>query len=176
MNNTLAHRIEKLEPRLRKLASSLARDAFQADDMFQQACIRILNTCQPDDPENVLYKRARSAMMHVLTLEAIYNKVVGTEDNLTASGDPEDEDAIVWEYFEADQVSPEQELIEHEELAGIFAAIKQLSPENQTVVKMLAVGKSQAEIAKELGCSRSAMSQRMTGIARKLTSFGFCPA
>jgi DNA-directed RNA polymerase specialized sigma24 family protein len=77
MNTELALRIEKLEPKLRALASKLSRDGHHADDLFQQAAIRILTTCTPSDSDSKIYLHAKSAMLHAVRDETVYTKYVG---------------------------------------------------------------------------------------------------
>lgn len=170
---SLEERITKLLPRLRYIALSMTNgDEYRADDLVQNAMVRILKTCDEATEDHIVFLRAKSAMLDTVHSEKTYNRVVQTENTLGApAGVDEDPDQSVWEsYLPRDQraQTPEDEIIEREELAAIFQAIGQLPQDNQKIIKALAYGKSQSEIASELGISRAAISQRMDRIAAKL--------
>jgi len=167
----LAARITALEPKLRKIAHSMARDDSQADDLFQAAALRIISTCSDDDTDALIVLRGKSAMRNeIKTNQTRYNNVVCSEDDLMApiSGSDDDDDDLVWDRYVADQTTPEDEVIGREHIRQIRAAIASLTPDNQKVVQLLAIGKSQADIARELGVSRAAISIRVGRIADSL--------
>jgi RNA polymerase sigma factor (sigma-70 family) len=169
--NKLAARIATLEPKLRKLAASMTADQFLADDLFQAAALRIITTCSENDPDGILFLRGKSGMRNMIAANRRYDLTVSSEDDLDSSSadDGEESNDAVWDHFQADQVLPESEVIEREKMAAIHEVIATLTEDNQQVVHMLAVGMSQADIARELNVSRAAVSIRISKIATKLS-------
>lgn len=173
MNTTALHEaVSRMTPQLQGLALAISGDPMTADDLFQNAVERVLKTCTPETPNGIIYLRAKSAMLHTVRSE---NYQAAHTASPTAAPD-DDGDEIEWEFCQPDQSSPEQEVIEREELAAIAAAVAKLSPEYRQVVRMLAIGMSQAEIAREMHVSRAAISIKVSRISTKLTSFGLQPA
>jgi RNA polymerase sigma factor (sigma-70 family) len=167
--STLSEHIASITPRLQKLAVYMTNgDTFRADDLLQNAMVRILTTCNDETDEHIIYLRAKSAMLHTVRAEATYNRVVSTEATLATYS--EDDNPDVWENVSSKQLTPEDEIVHREEFSQIKKVVKQLSPANRKIVYALYVDMSPAEIARELGVSRAAISQRMTRISDKLVS------
>ena len=175
-SNALAARIEKLAPQIRKIAAGMARDAMHADDLFQAGAIRILNTCADFDSDARMLMHARSAMRNEITMECRYTlRVDSFEDNQVGSSkskDEESDDDAFGQYKVQGQKTPEESVIEIETLEKIQEVILTLSPENQNIIRLLSVGKRQADIARGLGVSRATVCVRVGQIAGALTASG----
>ena len=74
--------------------------------------------------------------------------------------------------FEDKQPTPEDTLIDKEEKQTLYKAIKQLTPEQQKLVRdVFFNGKNQREIAKDQGVTESAISHRLETIFNNLKNF-----
>lgn len=71
--------------------------------------------------------------------------------------------------FEAEELSPEEKCIEDEKYSNLHKAISSLSKEQQWLVKEVYFkGRSQVEIAKELGISKSSLNDRLSRALKKI--------
>jgi len=74
--------------------------------------------------------------------------------------------------FEDKQPTPEDSLIDKEEKQTLYKAIKQLTPEQQKLVRdVFFNGKNQREIAKKQGISEPAITQKLKRIYASLKKF-----
>lgn len=174
MTSNLETRIAAITPRLERLALSMTNgDTLRAEDLLQNAMVRILSTCNDETDEHIIYMRSKSAMLHTIRAEQTYNHVVADETILSSHSDDDDSLSLVWENVSSDQSTPEDELIQREELSRIREAIEQLSPKHRVIIRLIYIGMSPAEISRELGVSRAAISQSMTRISGKLLPGSF---
>ena len=65
----------------------------------------------------------------------------------------------------------EKEIICKEQLSNIWDEVSKMDKSNQVIIKMLSDGYSQQECAKYLGIGKSALSQRLKTIRKKLKKF-----
>ena len=65
-----------------------------------------------------------------------------------------------------DAADPAEVTEQRETLEALLSAVQEMSPSNQTLVKMIYLGYSESEIAEHLGISRPAVTQRKATIAR----------
>lgn len=158
----LAEMVSKLEPHLRVKAARYATDNHEAGDIYSAMVENILTKCQPtDSPAIILYRADWYAYEH-LNSKRTYNFHV---DDGESDGD-----------LFASNKSVEDEIIENEISEELRTVISQLHPQHQRIVSMLSVGLSQAEIARKLGVTEQAVSQKVRNIRSSMVSLGFSPA
>lgn len=168
--SSIGERINALEPRIRMIARQYSKDPHQAEDIFQHICEKLLLQADPADSDARILTTAKRRAGDYVNTEKTYSFWVGGEEELGGTGEEEDLDAF--EIYIGDQQTPEDMVIENEEISAIQKALETLTPENRKVVALLGGGYSQAEIAKELGVSRAAVSIRVNLIAQKLAAQG----
>jgi RNA polymerase sigma factor (sigma-70 family) len=182
--NTLSDRIAELEPRIRKIAASYARDPFEADDIYQHMVERILAHSTPEDSNARIYTYARWKASEFRAHEETYGRHVGDETMILAAAhqeadnDTEEGDALddAFEYFDAGCANPEDAMIAAEEMASRSAAISRLDPKNQQMVRLLSDGCRQVEISRRMGVSAPRISQCIRQIAGAFGSLDLATA
>ncbi|MDD2922163.1 MAG: sigma-70 family RNA polymerase sigma factor [Anaerolineales bacterium] len=162
-------RIEELEPRLRRIAQNYSRCPHEAGDIYSYICEKLLQQADPTDSDSRILTTARRRAKDYLTIEDTYNMYIGDEEEIGGTPKKDDEEvADAFETFKSGSSSLEDTIIEDEERESITCAISRLSEDNRKVIAMLADGKNQAEIAKELKVSRAAVTIRMNLVREKL--------
>ena len=76
------------------------------------------------------------------------------------------------QHYLLEDASPEQALIEQDELERLRCALKRLEPEERELVKALFFdGKNERQYAESLGITQQAVSYRIKAICRKLKKY-----
>jgi RNA polymerase sigma factor (sigma-70 family) len=167
-------RIEKLEKALRNIARTFTQDALEADDLYQDIALRLLQM-HPDTTDSGLLlkarwlgcdhlKRAGTYIGHVLPQDEI---LLQAKYHARCQKEIKDTD-VIWEAVGSKDDPIEDQLIQKEQRAAIMLAISKLPKKHQGVIRMLAAGKKPVEIAEAEGVSKSAISQRIAQIAIEL--------
>jgi len=175
----LDSRITSLFPRLNRIARYLAHPGLEytADDLYQEMALTILDRSAGDSTfldqrDGYLLQCASWDARNVAAKGRTYNRLVAAEWFLavrSAAADDGDEISLL-ELFADPDLTPEEHYLQTEQLEELAAAAASLSPSNQKIVGLIAIGYNWAEIADQLGVSRSAVSQRKNIIARQLST------
>jgi RNA polymerase sigma factor (sigma-70 family) len=184
MTTSLPDRIAELEPRIRKITASYARDPFDADDIYQSVIERILAHSKPEDSNARIYTYARWKASEFRAREETYVRNVGDETMILATAhldtdnELEDGDAFddAFEFFNAGTSNPEDAMIAAEEMTARSAAIARLDPRNQQIIRLLSDGCRQVEISRRMGVSAPRISQCIRQIAGALGSLDLTTA
>lgn len=170
----LTERIASLEGKLRAKARSFSTDVFDADDIYSKMVESILRNSQPEDSDARILQRANWTATAHIESGRTYSSYVSEESQFAS----QDEEADAGFEIESLAVvsSAEDMIIEQQEHMSLQAVIASLSPENQQVISMLALGMKKREIAQKLGVSDEAISERVKRIAKNMKSLGFSPA
>lgn len=170
---TIQTTLETLAPRLQYKANFVYSPEHNADDLSQEAVLAILEKAGQtptfaDQTEAYIYRFGVWAMQKVAQSNLAYHSHVVAEEVETSS---DEEDSIdILDLIPAETEDPEEAVILEETINGIMEVVSSLSPENQTIVKMLWLGESQDEIARQLGITKGAVSQRKAVIARRIAA------
>lgn len=161
--------------RINSAARAIASDDVQVDDIQQTAYLHVLEREQatPDyqQQHTVSYVTTGAiwqAKHRTTRAQRIYRKHVGELDNRRSyDNDDSGDESMDWEEITPGRApTPEEAAIIHEILEGI----KQLSPKNQQVVRLIYAGYSQTEIAHKLGVSPAAVAWQLGSIRNKLNA------
>lgn len=153
MFTTAPERLQALGERLKKYANHNASDAFTADDLYQVAVEEILKSGKDGDNDTYLLRLANWRM-----LDCIRDN--NDENSYTVSFELEEENGT--EY--ANSESTEDAVIKSELAENLRRALSNMSEEARRIVAMLEDGKSQYEIAREIGCSQVSVSNKVKKI------------
>jgi RNA polymerase sigma factor (sigma-70 family) len=190
MNELLATRIEKIEKGLRRIAASYSFDQHDADDIYGEMVVNILEHSSPEESNSRIYTRAHWAgQHHVSRLKTIGKYVVQDYDEASVEGadmnDPENRfDTIQSLKNESISVyagnctaaSAEDIAISDEMAAALAKVIAQLPVQYREIVSMMYVGASQVEIAQKLSVTPSAINQRLKAVRTIFQSAGLSPS
>ncbi len=169
---------DRLTPRLLKhlqhIAAHFGRDRMEADDIYGEMLEAIVRLSSDEDSNSRILTRARWIALSHVKAQRIYTKHVGPQSDAEVSFIENDEEEV--ECLFADETTPEQEAEDLEKVAALEIAIATLDTTDQRIVRLLKDGFQPVDIARKLDVSRSAISQRMTRIARQLAAAGFTPA
>lgn len=167
----ISERIQRLESRLRSKAVSYASGKMDADDIYSSMVEEILTKSSPTDSNaRILTRGTWAAKRHIRNKQA-YTMYVGEEFAMSTNIDGDGMEITV-----AYSASAEEHVIERETIKSINDCIGRLDESYQKVVKMLALGHSQHEIAAKFGLSDQAISATIKRIASELTDLGMQPA
>lgn len=158
----LAELITEIEPHLRAKAARYADDPMEADDVYGAMVEAILTKSDPTDSLARMLQRADWAASEFMNKKRTYNYRVEPK---------EDDDADFM-----NNLSAEDEVVNHEISAELKAVIAQLAPEYQQVVTLLAMGYNQTEIARKMAISEQAVSAKVKRIGASMVNLGFMPA
>ena len=167
MTASIAERIEALSPRLTQIAKQYASDPMAADDIFQHMVECILKQADPADSNSRILTLAQWRARNYIQSEKVYLTYVSDEGVLQGQGDGDEEQESAFDTYQAPDQSAhgvEDDVLDAEIAAQLQKLIDQLPVENQRLVTLLKAGNTPAEIARKLGVSRSAISQRIKQI------------
>jgi len=170
----LARRIEALEYRLRAKSRSYANNALEADDIYAAMVDEILFKSKPTDSDSRILTRAKWAAKAVVRRNLAYSALVGTEAEMTAT--TEEDDDIDIDIRVSFHKSAEDEVADKERSAEIKRLIEQLPEEYRKIVLLLSLGHNQREISVKLNISDQSVSAKVQKIAVEFRGFGFSPA
>ncbi len=160
--------------RLQGIANEFARDPMDADDIMSEILEALARLSSDEDSNSRIFTKARWIALHHVRDEHIYDKYVGAQSEAEvahASNADDERDDVDVLFIES--VTPETVVEQQQEADALELAIGSLDITDQKIVKLLQAGFAAAEIAKKMAVSRSAVSQRMTKIARRFTAMGF---
>jgi RNA polymerase sigma factor (sigma-70 family) len=175
MSQTLSERIETLTPHLRRIARQHAQDPMQADDIFQHMAECILKQADPTDSNSRILTLATWRARNFVESEQVYLTYVSDEGVLQGQGDGDEEQDSPFDTYQAPDQSVhglESEVIEAEVSKQLQDLIAKLPTENKRLISLLSAGEKPADIARKLGVSRSAISQRLKSIRTWLQNEG----
>lgn len=169
MNTELTNRIETLRKQLYKIANDFA-GSLEADDIFQAMAEAILTKANPKDSNSRILTLARWTAKNAVKAETVYSFYVGEEGDVQFTSDDDEEDGDCFEYYVADTQNPEEVVINRESERELSQAVLNMAPKYQQVVRLLRLGYNQIEIAKAVGVTESAISQRIVKLATMFES------
>lgn len=168
----ISNRIQALEPRLRRIANQFASDPMDADDIFSEIVEAILTKCDPGFSDaKILTKAKWVACDHTKSIRT-YNKYIDDESAFIAApeGDLENCEADFEQISANIYPNPEDAIIACEEADELALAISEFSPTLHLTFSLLRKGYKLVEIAQKMGISKSAVSQNVFKISRKLAA------
>lgn len=171
-NTSANERISELAPRLNARARAIAAASpeHDPDDLFQEMALAIIDRTNRDasfisQKDAYILQFATWFGKNRASASRTYGKYVGQEMMIKA----EDGDTISsFDLIGDNTQNPERQYIRMETAEDLGERIKTLTPHNQQIVAMIYLGYSQVEIAKELGISKPAVTQRKATIAKTL--------
>ena len=174
MTATTAERIEGLAPRLQKKAAYLQHmsPSQTSDDLYQEMVMALLDRMSKEpsfvnQKDGYLLQYADWVARKNGQADRTYRSYV---DAMPVMIGDDGETTAILEFIASDTPTPEQMQVFAEDADALMSIVRDLSPENQTLVKMLYYGHEQVEIAKVLGITKGAVSQRKKTVARAIAS------
>jgi RNA polymerase sigma factor (sigma-70 family) len=183
MNAEANVRVEKLHARLQKKAEWLAHSSpeYDQDDLYQYMAQVIIEKANShpeflDQKDAYIVKYASWKASHLISHSITYLKYVDDQEKMTPIDTRGRLDFnLEWNEDEVDNtpiandLTPEQALIEAEAQAELLAVFDALSDESRDIITMLYQGFSKAEIALKMGVSKPAITQRVQTVARRIS-------
>jgi len=173
-------RLARLAPRLRLISSHFGRDPMQADDMYSFIVEKLFTSIRPEDKDSYVLAIAKKRAIDFIRSERTYTFYVDAEDKIAvkrgkrATGENAYGIKIVdsiFDFFVSEQgTGPEDALNLMEFQQQIKAVICDLDPENRRIAVMIIDGVKKSQIAKELGVSGAAISQRIKNMRSVFSS------
>ena len=173
--------LSAITPTLNAVARKFASDEIPQEEVFQNMILGILEKADRS-PEFLEVKagyteeqRNRYVVNYAAWIaragickQNVYHRYVGNLGDILVNPDPDDnDDDDPTENISGDSINPEAALVQNEKAARIMDALKDLGPENQTIVMMTFRGYSNKEVAATLKISPAAVSQRRKQIREK---------
>ncbi len=154
--------------RISRAANALAHSGIEAADFFQIAAVKILEV-QSGNPDfqnqtpAYIAQRGIWEARETASAEAVYGQHIV---NLIEENDQDDEDEAGYTFrdIEAETPGPEELAIQEEMIRAITKALETLPPTVTTVVKMLYLGYGETEIARTLGITTGAVTQKRNSL------------
>ena len=183
MYDTLESTLEIVAPRLRRhaaklvgcYASNLEGMTPEAQDLVQGVTQIIIEKWVPGQTPAYWVNMSQWRMKDALRKDRVYVKRVACDTDLTIETEEEELNSLL-EMIAADETSPEDRLISHEDGELARALIKTLRPEHVTMVSLLAHGYNLGEIAELSGVSRDTAWKRLSRIRDIFRTAGLAPA
>lgn len=175
MNELLATRIEKIEKGLRRIAASYSFDQHDADDIYGEMIVNILEHSSPEESNSRIYTRAHWAGQHHVSRLKTIGKYVTQDYDETGTESAEDQDDQPEAVQINDARSVEDIAISDEMAEALARVMVQLPVQYREIVSMMYVGASQVEIAQKLSVTPSAINQRLKAVRTIFQSAGLSP-
>lgn len=166
----LPERIEQLTPMLKKIASVYATADYDPDDIYQSTCEAILTKCKPTDTKSYIIQLANWHARNLVNKAATYTRYVST---LEAVADDTDEEMDVLEAIIAEDSTPEEHLIQSEEIKNLSEILTGLDRTTRTIISGMVDGLTHQQIADKLGLGRTAVTNRVLRLRTTLTLAGY---
>lgn len=179
--SAMQDRLEALAPRLRKYAAShtgtryaekLADMDFGAQDLYQIAVIEILTSCKPTDNDTYMLRLGNWRMKNETSRGRVDTARYTAKFDFDMP-DAEDEDGLTITDL-TDQ--PEEALVRRELVRRLNDIIRNMKPEYADIISMISDGKTQREIAAELGVTQTSIGNWLKKIRQIFTEAGLSPA
>lgn len=172
----ISQRIEKIENVLRRIAARYSYDQHDADDIYGEIVVNILEHSSPTESNSRIYTRAHWAgQHHVSRLQTIGKYVVQDYDEGEAGESEEDQGAGVLSCATSG-MSTEDLAISQELASKLQAVIGELPEQYREIVGLMYVGASQVEIAQKLGVTPPAINQRLKTVRALFQNAGLSPS
>lgn len=167
-------RVAALYPAIQRKAAYLAGDLLDADDVAQDMSLRILERAAVDpsrlnQTDAYLLGDAWNNQRHALRSAVTESRRL-TDAALVDDTSDDEEGGGMFITVIDETADPETAAENAEVNEALYRAVLSLSPTNRKVVAMLYSGHTEVQIARTLGITRSAVSQRKTTIARALSA------
>lgn len=168
-------RVAALYPVIQRKAAYLAGELLDADDVAQDMSLRILErtAADPDrlnQTDAYLMGDAWNNQRHALRSAVTESRRLTDAALVDDTSDDDEEGGGVFITVIDETADPETAAENAEVDEALYRTILSLSPTNRKVVAMLYSGHTEVQIARTLGITRSAVSQRKTTIARALSA------
>lgn len=153
----MGKRIVSLEGKIKSACGRYAgRDTITTEDLFQDACLSILNT-PAETSDSMLLGKARFVALNQLDKNITYNLY-------TEGLEPDDEVAMYSAH------SLEDEILKKESFSEIERALNTLDPKNREILWMISSDCSHAKISKELKIPKSKLSSQIEIIKKEMAA------
>ncbi len=186
--NTLQAKIEEISPALRRKIGFLKDANLTTDDLFQEAILVIMQRALNDatfleNKDAYIIQAGFWAAQHRCETSRVYTNHLYEETAIAGTAlaaaqqvggttnSDEEEDGELIDMFCDPDLTPEASLQYGQAVSDLVEAVKKCSPTNQAIIRRLAAGESESEIAAALGITRPAVSQRKKTIAAQLARF-----
>jgi RNA polymerase sigma factor (sigma-70 family) len=168
--SVISPKIVSLLAKLQGISYKMVFHGLDPEDTLQSICLALLERAakEPEfasQEDAYICQYAKWSAWHLLQHSNIYNDYVEGEK---WTADEEYNEISEFEYIPCEDPEPEEMFERYEAERMLALTVKDLAPENRTVVKMLYVGYSRAEIATKLHISRPAVTQRIKTIRKAL--------
>ena len=162
--------LTRLLPDLQAIAGYIISPEYTRDDLVQVMSEKIIERAQKDP---TFLDQKDSYILTFATWRGkvaagygyTYNKYMG-EEQVIATEDGEESSSF--DYIPGSDPSPEEITVQREEMAMLVARMKGFNRHDVQIVSMLYVGYTRAEIARELGITKSAITQRISKIVQRI--------
>lgn len=165
---TIHDRLTDLTPRMLTYARAIPPGELEPDDLYQEMALAIVERSQKDPrflEQQDAYVTQFGTWRAKHAAERGYRQAARTTPL-------EDGEADMYCLVSDPSEDPEEAAEQAEALDELVEMVLELTPENQSVVKLIYLGYSESEIATRLHISRPAVSQRKRTIARLLAARG----
>ena len=160
----------RLLPDLQAIAGYIISPEYTRDDLVQVMSEKIIERARKDP---TFLEQKDSYILTFATWRGkvaagygyTYNRYVGEEQVFVTE---DGEESSSFDYIPATDPSPEEMAEQREEMAMLVARMKGFNRHDTQIVSMLYVGYTRAEIARELGITKSAITQRISKIVQRI--------
>jgi RNA polymerase sigma factor (sigma-70 family) len=154
-------KIQKLDNRLRLIASSYANDPMEADDCYSYVMEKLAEQVKLEDKDARILMIARSRAADWRNRENAYAFRVASESDLLSNEDTADD---YFEFQDENELSVEEQIMQREQADIVRRVLSGMTPENREVISMVILGYKQSEIAVNLNVTEAAISLRIKRI------------
>lgn len=162
--------LDSVSTRLSRIANRYSTPEVEPDDLYQTMVTGLLEKANndpafPQQSQSYICQSAAFKALHEIRANRIYRNYCQSVTSKPNTGN-DDGQAVYIDSFASPTLDPERAIEQAEEAFLILDTLRQLTGQQQTIVKMVYLGLRNHEIAARLHVSRSYISRTRKQIAR----------